>query len=118
MRKFAGLAGWLCAVAGWAGLLALPLRGADGSGELVVVFPPWVHEERRVEALVAADLFILKKSGPLALVGFAPSSFTGRDTLREFGALLIIKQNNFSLCRPAERQARYVDPLTGFSDAL
>ncbi|MEM9839577.1 MAG: hypothetical protein AAF830_10555 [Pseudomonadota bacterium] len=104
MRGIVASTGWICAVAAWVMAAFLPLQSTGAGGAIAVAFPPWVTEANKVEAMVAADLFIVEKSGPLTFVGYTPTDFNGRKTLQARGALFVLERSSFSLCTPTKSE--------------
>ncbi|NRA30372.1 MAG: hypothetical protein HRU11_08920 [Parvularculaceae bacterium] len=90
---------WMLLAAGWLLVVAMPFRVPAETDTVAVVFPPWMDQTQQFEALIAANLFVLERRGPLTLIGFATDGAIDAPSLRSRGALLVLDQTSLALCR-------------------
>lgn len=105
--------GWLLSACGWFMVVAMPFRVSPETAMLAVVFPPWVAEREKIDALVAADLFIIERRGPMTMIAFAPDGGADTAALRRHGALFVFGREGLALCRSERVNPPYAGAVPG-----
>lgn len=89
---------WSLLAVGWLLVIAMPFRVPAETDTVAVVFPPWMDQTTQFEALIAADLYVLERRGPMTLIGFTSEGAIDTSFLRKKGALLVLDQASLALC--------------------
>lgn len=92
------VAGWALVLCGWSLTAAAPLLSPVQSGTVAVIFAPWTKASDQIDAVTAADLFVLERHGPSVMVAMATGQAVDRSLLRRHGALLVVDRQAFALC--------------------